>query len=497
MEIGAAMQALSTGKMAPGDVRSFYSGVNTQAQFHVVFDAAAPADIKGEVKAYLESAGAALIVEMRDFVSAVALGETPQAPADKIAAWSDALRSRSSVMMPIITHYQAVLSQAVMVEVAVSRSNFMVYLGVVAIVSLLAAVVSVGTSNFIGRLLRALASVMAQISGGNLQVAIVGADRRDALGDMARAVEVFRDSLERNKHLEAEAEQDRHASSERRQIEMQALATRFEQEVGGIVDSVTTSARTLYATAQGLGTSAENTSRQSITVASAAEQAGTNVATVAASTEELSSSISEIVRQVTSSSSMSSAAAIEAEATAAVVSELNEAATRIGTILDMISTIAEQTNLLALNATIEAARAGEAGRGFAVVAAEVKGLAGQTSKATAEIGGQVGAIQQTTGKVVSAIARICNSIREVDTTATAIAVSVGQQGMATREIVTAVTQASQGTNQVSSNVTQMSRSAEETGAASRSVLDASRKMEEQSTRLRSKIEEFLCGVRAA
>ena len=88
------------------------------------------------------------------------------------------------------------------------------------------------------------------------------------------------------------------------------------------------------------------------------------------------------------------------------MTELGNAATRIGEVVGLIQAIAGQTNLLALNATIEAARAGEAGRGFAVVAAEVKSLAGQTAKATAEIAEQIGAIQSAAADAAQAIEQV-------------------------------------------------------------------------------------------
>jgi len=87
---------------------------------------------------------------------------------------------------------------------------------------------------------------------------------------------------------------------------------------------------------------------------------------------------------------------------------------RIGDVVNLISTIAAQTNLLALNATIEAARAGAAGRGFAVVASEVKSLATQTSKATDEIASQIAEVQNATNEAVDAIGEISTTIDTID-----------------------------------------------------------------------------------
>ena len=179
------------------------------------------------------------------------------------------------------------------------------------------------------------------------------------------------------------------------------------------------------------------------------------------------------------------------------VSELSQAAARIGDVVELINTIAGQTNLLALNATIEAARAGEAGRGFAVVASEVKALAEQTAKATGEIGQQINGIQAATQDSVNAIKEISGTIERLSEISSSVAAAVEEQGAATQEIARNVQQAAQGTQQVSSNITDVQQGATETGAASSQVLSAAQTLSGDSGRLKTEVSRFLTAVRAA
>ena len=179
------------------------------------------------------------------------------------------------------------------------------------------------------------------------------------------------------------------------------------------------------------------------------------------------------------------------------VTELSEAAKRIGDVVELINTIAGQTNLLALNATIEAARAGEAGRGFAVVAKEVKALAEQTAKATEEIARQIDDIQNATHDSVSAIEEIGVTIGRISEISSTIASAVEEQGAATQEVARNVQQAAQGTQQVASNITDVQRGADATGAASSQVLMFAQSLSQESSRLKSEVGRFLQMVRVA
>ena len=349
----------------------------------------------------------------------------------------------------------------------------------------------------IGRPINAMTASMTRLASGDLGVVVPGAGRKDEVGAMAGAVQVFKDNLARTRGLEEETALARADSEVQRKAAMREMADTFETAVGGIVRAVSRSSTELQATAGTLSSAAAETAQQSTAVASAAGQASTNVATVAAAAEELGSSVAEIGRQVQSSTDLASGAVAQAARTADLVRTLRDGATRIGDVIGIISGIANQTNLLALNATIEAARAGEAGRGFAVVASEVKELAGQTAKATDEIARQISEIQLSTGEAAAAIDAIAGRVGEMSTVASAIADSVDMQGAATREIVGNVGQAAIGTGEVTRNISGVADAAESAGAAAAQVLASASDLSEQADHLDQEVRHFVASLRAA
>jgi methyl-accepting chemotaxis protein len=349
----------------------------------------------------------------------------------------------------------------------------------------------------VSRPIAAMTQIMLRLARGDMSAEISGADRKDEIGKMASAVVVFKDNaLETERMRTKQMEADRLAA-EQRKLDMHRLADAFEGAVGEIVETVSSAATELEASASTLTSAADRARQQTTAVAAASEQASTNVRSVAAASEELSSSVTEISRQVQESARMAHEAVDQARMTNDRVSELSKAAARIGDVVELINTIAGQTNLLALNATIEAARAGEAGRGFAVVASEVKALAEQTAKATGEIGQQINGIQAATQESVGAIKEISGTIERLSEISFTIAAAVEEQGAATQEISRNVQQAAQGTHEVSSNIADVQHSATETGSASSQVLSAAQSLSQDSIRLKLEVGKFLNTVRAA
>ncbi|MGY3394999.1 aerotaxis receptor [Bradyrhizobium sp. USDA 3311] len=319
-------------------------------------------------------------------------------------------------------------------------------------------------------------------------------ERDDEIGEALRNLQTVQ-TIIRFSRDEVQAVQRR--AEEQRKAGMTKLADGFEAAIGEIVETVSSAATELEASASTLSSTAGRAQELATVVAAGSEEASTNVHSVASAAEEMSSSVHEIGRQVQDATRIASEAVSQAHATTERVSELSRAASRIGDVVELINAIAGQTNLLALNATIEAARAGEAGRGFAVVASEVKALAEQTAKATGEIGQQVGGIQAATQESVGAISEISGTIARLSEISSAIAAAVEQQRAATQEIARNVQQAANGTQQVSSNVGDVQRGASETGSASSQVLSAAQMLSRDSNRLKLEVGKFLNFVRAA
>ena len=342
-----------------------------------------------------------------------------------------------------------------------------------------------------------LKAMMQLLAGNDLTADVPGTERRDEVGEMARAVEVFKKNGLEVERLKADQQAAEKRAAEQRKADMIKMADSFEGAVGEIIETVSSASTELEASASTLTSTAERAQELTTMVASASEEASTNVQSVASATEELTSSVNEISRQVQESARMAHEAVEQARKTNDRVGELSKAAARIGDVVELINTIAGQTNLLALNATIEAARAGEAGRGFAVVASEVKALAEQTAKATGEIGQQISGIQAATQESVGAIKEISGTIEKLSEISATIASAVEEQGAATQEISRNVQQAAQGTQQVSSNIVDVQRGASETGTASSQVLSAAQSLSSDSNRLKLEVGKFLNTVRAA
>ncbi len=423
--------------------------------------------------------------------------------------------------------------------------------GVAAVTLVLAGIVGWALVRRIGR----LTGAMGSLARGELTTAVPGADYSDAIGDMARAVEVFKAQGVETRRLQEEAErvrlrdeaaaaehaaaqrheQEREAAAEetrrvmqaqlqeerlraaeaeqreqarriederrlhqvqaRRTAETDGLVRRFEHAVTGVLGVLGGAADRMATAGMSIAAMAEQANAEARNAASAARTTDTNLQTVVAASEELTASIGEIGRRVADTAAMAGTAAERGRSAREQIHHLDGVARDVGQIVELIRSVAGQTNLLALNATIEAARAGEAGKGFAVVASEVKNLAGQTAKATADIADQIGKIQASVADTVGLIAGIDGTIVGLNESAAAIASAVEQQAAATGDIAANVAQASRAVGGVTQSTVAVEGSAARSAEAAGVVNSGAAEVQQAAVQLRDQVLSFLAAIK--
>jgi len=441
----------------------------------------------GEIVGHLEVfkgaiADAVSLSDERAALRLSVLGETERAVAQATAAIvADATREAAAIGQgtEAAANRTAILTLATSVGLAV--------LGI-------AIAVLIGRS--IAGPVSAMTRAMNELAQGDTSVAVPGRERKDEIGAMAAAVEIFRRNAIERERLAGETEAEALARA-RRQRAVEDLIGEFRTSVRAMLQSVSANMTQMQASANTLTAIAAETSTMADATVLQTHESSQNANIAADAAASLSSAVDEIARAVGYTTEVVTRATKAADDTNGRISGLADAARRIGDVVDLIRSIAEQTNLLALNATIEAARAGEAGKGFAVVAGEVKSLADQTARATAEIGQQIAAIQAETGEAVSSIEQIAAIMKEVNQHTTSIAAAVEEQGATTSEISRNVQKAARSSEAVAGTIGSVQASTARTTASADEVLGASRTVADETRHLSETIDGFLDRVAAA
>src|SRR4051812_6260821 len=344
--------------------------------------------------------------------------------------------------------------------------------------------------------LNSLADAKKRLAARDTAARIPATQANDEIGQMARTVIVFRDTMIERERL-AKSRADTNREREQRGEVIAATITRFEMSVDQALAKVREAAGRLEITSTQLNGAADSVSAEARTAEARVGIASGNVTAAASWVEDLAASIGEIAGKATRSTEVAARAVEEARRTVRTMSELGDAATHIGEVVGLIQTIAGQTNLLALNATIEAARAGDAGRGFAVVASEVKSLAGQTAKATEEIAGQVGAIQSAVADAAQAIEQVHGIIEEMSTIAAAVAITGEEQNRAVASITEGVNRASTQARRGSQAMSRVARATTDARATAAHVKSLADTLAVEAESLNGEVRRFLADVQAA
>ncbi len=331
-----------------------------------------------------------------------------------------------------------------------------------------------------------LQAVMGKLAQGDLAADVPGTERKDEVGGMARAVQVFKDNglekvrLEDNlKIAQAKAEAERLAAAE-----LQAQAAERQQEV---VESLATglasladgdllfrlnrsfAAMTAITTnTQGVRAGAGEITQASDDLSRRTEQQAASLEQTAAALDQITTTVRKTATSASEARTVANNARGDAESSAKVVTQtvsamhaIESSSDKITSIIGVIDEIAFQTNLLALNAGIEAARAGDAGRGFAVVATEVRALAQRSAEAAKEIktlisasSDQVVSGVKLVGETGKSLTRIVEHVSQLNHLVNEIAASAQEQASGLAQVNIAVNQMDQATQQNAAMVEQ-------------------------------------------
>lgn len=372
-----------------------------------------------------------------------------------------------------------------------------------------------GLSRLVATPIRRLARQMRNLADGDAQAIVDGIERRDEVGDMARAVEVFRANAvevetrrreaadakareeERERRVAAQQEAERIAAERERRMLLLDLANRFENTIGQVAEEVNVSAQQIAAGAERLSDTVQHSRALMTDVVVAASQGSDNSTNVAAAVEEMSVSITAVRAQMGNAADFAEGAARRARLTDKIVAEMSDTAQATQDIVTLVANIAKQTNLLALNATIEASRAGEAGRGFAVVAAEIKNLANQTSEATKDIQENIARSISTSNRAADAITEIARSVDEISAIAANVSSAIREQANTTEHIAQNTHQVAHGSQLVLSNLDAVKRDMDASGNTARESLAAAQSLNRQADALKKAAIGFVADVKAA
>jgi len=383
------------------------------------------------------------------------------------------------------------------------------YFGSTAFAVLIALVAIFGARRIVSNLvdiIRTMKEAMEALADGNSHIFIPGAGRKDELGAMARALEVFRQSMlelqtitqERASSAEEALHQERTTARLRNEKAeaLRRLADDFEDSIFASTRFVAETSGQLQTTSSDMSRLAERSSNQISDAAKAMEQAALAVSATASASDQFALSIGEISQQAAASAVLARDVKISVSSANDNIEGLAQSVEKIGEITELIGSIAAKTNLLSLNASIEAARGGEAGRGFAVVAQEVKELADRTAHATRNVTAMVEAIRGTTRDGVQGLASVSQQIANLEQSAVAIAAAVDQQSISGRELASSIDAVAVNSDDVSQTLRDVRQSALDAGAAAVQMLKSSEDSQSHAEELRGQAVKFLAEVRS-
>ncbi len=462
----------------------------------------------------------------------IALSRDPATADDaraKLATLGRLTKAREDVKAIITPQEALMVKRAASEDAAIASASLTLLIG-----GLLTVLMAIGLGWLLSRLIAepvaSMTAAMGRLSSGDTSVVIPAVGRRDEVGRMADAVQIFKTNAIEKAALERTSESDRQAvEAERRKTEAlkagqaQEVANVVEALGGGLVrlssgdlthrindgfasdyvklkddfnlavDKLHDTIATILGRADSLRASGSEITQASNDLSKRTEQQAASLEETAAALDEITATVKKTADGAVEARTIVSQAKADAEASGKVVQDavvamtrIEESSRQISQIIGVIDEIAFQTNLLALNAGVEAARAGESGKGFAVVASEVRALAQRSAEAAKEIKGLIAA---STNQVAQGVERVGETGRAL----ARIAQQVAQINGVVTEITASAQEQATGLNQVNAAVNQMDQVTQQNAAMVEEATAAAHALHEETDALSNLIAQFKVG----
>jgi methyl-accepting chemotaxis protein len=345
--------------------------------------------------------------------------------------------------------------------------------------------------------LNAIKKQMISLSSGEIQIHLEYTHRADEIGQMSKALQIFKDNIIANKQLQKEQKAIELKAEQLRKETIQNLANSFEARMQTIVYAVSAAATELEGTAAKMNQSIDASAKIIENVEEQAKNTSSHVDQVAGVAHALYDSVSEISKQVHTSNALVSDSVEKVRTADTFATKLGAASEEVREVIQLIADISSQINLLALNATIESARAGEAGKGFAVVANEVKNLANQTNKSVDEIAKVIDDIVNVSSGITTALSDVKASVEKISSSSISIASAVEEQTASTNGIASSAKEASQGTSNIYTDISVIKETSQSVNQSSEKVLAAASALSSEAVNLNTQIRQFISEIRSS